>query len=165
MPRKHTISGFSLVEMLVYTALLVLILSVLVNVVFSFTRSYEQLGALRAAEHTGLTAMERMIRDIHTATSVNMSGSVFGTSPGSLSLINGATTTKFYLDNGALKVDVNGLYSGPLSISSTLFSNLTFTLITTANSQAVKIDMTVNGKKGTVTKTKTYHSTALLKKS
>ncbi len=157
--------GYSLVEMIVYVALLSLILLSIINIVFSFGRSYERLGALRTAEHTGLAAMERIVRDIHAATSVDTSLSTLGTSPGVLSLVAGATTTKFYVVNGELRMDVMGSYVGPLSVSSAKLTSLTFKLITTPKTQAVKIDMTVMGTAGQATSSKTFHTTAILKNS
>jgi hypothetical protein len=38
-------------------------------------------------------------------------------------------------------------------------------MITTTETQAVKIDMTVEGKSGATTRTQTYHTTAILKNS
>lgn len=158
-------SGFSLVEMLIYVALLVLILMSVVNIVFSFSKSYEQLVALRVAEHTGLTSMERMIRDIHGGTSVDTAESIFNVSPGALTIVTLATTTKFYVVDGELRVDVNGEYIGPLSSSAAKLSSLVFQLIETDNSQAVRIEMVVEGIQGSVVRSKTYITTAILKNS
>ncbi len=106
-----------------------------------------------------------MIRDIHGAVAVDLPNSTFGGTVGELTLLSGATTTRFYLSNNKLMIDVNGSTVGPLSASDASVTALTFTHITTAESEAVKIDMTIDGTKGSVTKTKTYHSTDILKKS
>lgn len=158
-------SGFSLVEMVVYVTLLTLILLALVNIVFSFTKSYEQLGALRAAENTGMNAMERMVRDIHAASSIDVGDSTLSTSPGVLTLLIGASTTEFYTSNGEIRVKVDGTDIGPLSVSSAKITSLIFRQIATSTAQAVKIDMTVQGTVGSSVKTKTYHATAILKNS
>ncbi len=165
MSTRTTTSGFSLIEMLMYVALLTLILVALVNIVFAFSKSYEQLGALRTAEHTGLTGMERMARDIHWATSVDTGGSTLGSSPGVLSVLIGTSTTKFYVVNGELRVSVDAIDIGPLSVSSAKVTNLVFRLITTTESQAVKIEMTVQGIAGSAVRSKTYRSTIILKNS
>lgn len=161
----NTVRGFSLVEMLIYVSLLVVILAVVINVVFSFTRPYEQLRALRAAEHTGLSSMERMMRDIHNAASVDLAQSNFNVATGTLTVVNASSTTKFYLSDGQLRVDVDGSYVGPLSVSNGKVSSLVFRFSSTTESQAIKIDMTVDGVQGNATKTKKFHSTAILKKS
>lgn len=158
-------SGYSLVELLIYIGILILILLTLIGIVFSFTKSYEQLGALRATDHTGLSVLDRMSRDIHSAASVDTGNSTFGSSSGVLTLNIGTSTTKFYTTGGQVRVDVNGSYIGPLSVASGRVTSLIFKLITTPESQAIKIDMTVLGSVGTSTKSKNYHTTAILKNS
>ncbi len=155
--------GFSLVEMLIYVTLLATILLLVINTVLSFSSSYRQLAALRAAEHSGIDAMERITRDIRQASSADTSIA------GALTLVatsnSVSTTTRFYVQNNVLNVDINGTYYGPLTTSNASVTNITFTLLTNSTSKAVKVDMTVQGISGTVTKTKTYHSTIVLKGS
>lgn len=160
-------SGYSLVEMIIYISILFMILIVVVNTVISYTRSYRTLGALRTVENSAMNAMERMTRDIRGATSIDTANSTLGSSPGVLTIVSTSgtvsTTTKFYVQGGVLKVDVNGTYFGPLTLSNASTTSLTFTRLTSTVSSAVKIDMTIDGTSGPVTKTKTYHSTIILK--
>jgi type II secretory pathway pseudopilin PulG len=158
-------SGFSLVEMVVYIGLVVLVFTLVLNIVFSFSSSYQELGADRAAEQSALLSMERMVRDIHGALDYTAALSVLNTSPGTLVLTTGATTTKFYAQNGKIKVDVNGVYLGPLTASNALTTNLIFRISTSTASTMVKIELTVSGTSGHVTKTKSYYTSAILKKS
>lgn len=158
-------SGFSLVEMIVYVALFALILLSVINIVLSFSRSYQQLASMRMAEHTGVIAMERLARDIHEASSVDTVNSVLGTSFGTLVVANGATSTRFYVSSGELRVSVNGSDIGPLSVSSGKLTSLVFRHIISPVNQAVKIDMTVQGVTGQASTTKTFHSTVILKNS
>ncbi len=158
---KNKKEGYSLLEMLIYLTLLTVIFIVVINTVLSYTGSYRNLAALRAAEHTGIDAMERMTRDIRKAVTANTSIAGQLTLTETTSGIS--TTTRFYVQNNVLKVDINGVYSGPLSVSNSTVSSLTFATATSTNSTIVKIDMTVNGISGPVTKTKLYHSTIILK--
>ena len=161
-----TKSGYSLVEMLIYVAILTIVSILVVNTILSFTRSYRDLEALRVVEHSGIDSMERMTRDIRAATGVDIGNSVFNTSPGVLTIVTTAnsvsTTTKFYLDNGVLKVDINGTLSGPLTLTSASITNLTFRRLVSGISEAVKIDMTIQATVGNTTKVRTYHSTIML---
>ncbi|MDB5259160.1 MAG: hypothetical protein JWO73_368 [Candidatus Taylorbacteria bacterium] len=156
-------AGFTLIEALVYISLLVVIMLLMVNTLLSFNDSYRKLGALRIAEHAGTDAMERMVRDIRAAASIDTANSTLGSTPGVLALTNTGTTTKFYIQSGILKVDVNGAYSGPLTVSGASVTSLTFTQLTSSSTSAVKIDLTVTGTSGSVTKTKQYHSTVIMK--
>ncbi len=153
--------------MLVYVGILSLVSLIVINMLFSYTKTYQTLGALRVAENSGLDSMERMTRDIRGATSVDSSNSTLGTSPGVLTLTSTSggvsTTTKFYVQSGILKVDINGTYSGPLTISNASTTSLTFRLLTNSVSNAVKIDMTVQAAVGSVVKAKNYHSTIILR--
>src|SRR4051812_21674584 len=82
-------SGFSMVETLVYLALLVLILGAVVASITSIARSYRTLKVIKNVETAGVFVMERMTRDIREAQSLDTVNSVFGTSTGKLVL--GAT--------------------------------------------------------------------------
>jgi prepilin-type N-terminal cleavage/methylation domain-containing protein len=158
-----TNKGFSLIEMLIYIVLLTVIFLLIINTMLSFTSSYREIGALRAADHAGIDAMERMTREIRDAASVDSANSSFNTSSGYLTLTKSGTTTKFYVQNNYLQMDINGSYLGPLTGSSTAVTSLIFNLISTTTSSAVKIDLTVQGISGTVIKTKQFHSTIVLR--
>ncbi len=167
MTNKIKKSGFSLIEMVIYVSILSVISIFIVNMLISLTSTYRTVVALRSAENSGILAMERMSRDIRASTSINLGQSTLANSPGVLTLITTSgvisTTTKYYVDQGMLKVDVNGVYLGPLSLFNATVTNLVFRVIDSGVSQAVKVDMTVQGTTGTVTKTKTFHSTVILK--
>jgi len=159
--------GYSLVEMIIYVAILSVISFLVINTTLSFTRGYRDIVALRIVDHSGIDVMERITRDIRLSTQIDDTNSIFNTNPGVLSLIyttgGVSTVTKFYLEGGIVKLDINGVYFGPLTLSSATVSSLVFTKLSGGISNAVKIDMTVSGTVGTVTKTKTYHSTVILR--
>ncbi|MBI4155983.1 MAG: prepilin-type N-terminal cleavage/methylation domain-containing protein [Candidatus Zambryskibacteria bacterium] len=164
---KNKNNGYTLVEMIIYAALLSVISLLAVSTIVSFSKSYRTLVVLRAVDHSAIGAMERMTRDIRGATSLDLSRSVFGAGSGVLTIVtiynSIETTTKFYLDNGAVKIDVNGDYFGPLTLSNVSVTSLTFTKLDSGIGNAVKIDMTVSATVGTASKTKTYHSTVILR--
>ncbi len=161
--------GYTLVEMVIYVGILLLICLVTIYTLFSFVSSYRNVSALRLAENSAIYSMERMTRDIMYATSVDTGNSTLGTSPGVLTIIATSnavsTTTKFYIDNGVLKVDVNGTYIGPLNSRGTEVTNLVFNNLSSGKSSAIKIDLTIQGTAVEVTKDKTYHSTVILRGS
>ncbi len=168
MQIRNKKTGYTLVEMVIYVAIMSIVFLLIVNTVLSFTRSYRDIYALRIVDGSAVDAMERMTREIRGSTSVDTVNSVLGSSPGALTVLASyegvvSTTTKFYLDNGVLKVDVNGVYSGPLSGVGVTVNSLVFTKLDSGVTDAVKIDMTVSGTSGTATKVKKYHTTVLLK--
>lgn len=159
--------GYSLVEAVFYIAILSLFFILIINAIISFTRPYRDIVALRFAETSGLDSMERITREIRAATSVDTGNSTLGSSPGVLTLISTyggvSTTTKFYLDGGVLKLDVNGSYLGPLSSSKTSVTNLVFRKADNSRSSLIKVELTVSATVGTATKTKKYYSSTILK--
>ena len=167
MTNNKLTKGYSLAEMIIYIAILSIVSILVINTVLSFTRGYRDVMALRMIDHSSLDVMERITRDIRSATQIDNVNSVFGTNPGVLMLVstvNGVSTvTKFYLEKGIIKLDINGSYFGPLTLFNTTVNSLVFTKLDSGISNAVKIDMTVSSTAGGVTKTKTYHSTIVLR--
>lgn len=164
---KKNNKGYSLVEMVIYVGILSLITVSITTTLLSFVSSYRDIKALRIVDNSAVDSLERMTRDIRSATIVDDANSTLGSSPGVITIVQGtggnSTTTKFYLQNNIIKVDVNGSYSGPITISNASVSNLTFYKIDNGLSKAVKIDITVSATIGLSTETKTYHSTVILK--
>lgn len=166
---KNKSGGYTLVEMVIYVGILSLISLVTIYTIFSFVSSYRNVTALRLAENSAIYSMERMSRDIMYATNVDSVNSVLGSNPGVLTItsVNNtySTTTKYYLDSGVLKVDINGSYVGPLNSRGTQITSLVFNTVSSGKSTAVKIDMTINATVANVTKEKNYHNTVILRGS
>jgi Tfp pilus assembly protein PilW len=163
-------AGFSLVEMLIYISILAVVLILLVQVVLSFSSNYRELSTLRLVERSATESLERMTRDIRNATTVTIAESTLDAHPGVLTIVatqgTNSTTTKFYTDaSGKVKVDVNGSYIGPLTTSKVTVTDLKFRLLTTTVSKAVKIEITLRGVYGTITQTRSYNATVVLKGS
>lgn len=166
---KKIKSGYSLVEMIIYVTLLTLVSFIVVQTILSFTSSYSDMTLMRKIEHSGLSAMERMTYSIRRAAVVDSINSSFVTSPGVLMLTHNLTTTpvntKFYIDNGILKMDIGGVYYGPLTTSDVFVTNFTVNKFDSSISSAIKIDITIQSTLGNTTKSKTYHSLVVLRGS
>jgi type II secretory pathway pseudopilin PulG len=165
---KRNSQGFMLIEMIVYIAVITVMFLAVTQTVISFSKSYRDLVALRLVDRSAMSVFERMTRDVRNANAVNALSSVFVTSPGVLAVnqtqSGNSTTTRFYTDNGVLKVDVAGGYVGPLTMNSTRVTSLTFKQMT-GTTTAIKVDMTLQATSGAAVRTKTYHTTIILKGS
>lgn len=165
--KNYKKSGYSLVEAVFYISILTLFFIIIINTIISFTKPYREILVLRYTERSGLDSMERMTRDIRGATSVNSGSSTLGSHPGVLTIVSTfggiSTTTRFYIDNGVLKVDVNGTYAGPLTSSKATVTNLVFRQMSNSRSSAVKVDVTISSSIGSTTRTKKYYSTTIIK--
>lgn len=164
---KNKKSGISYIEVIIYASILGVLTLVMISGVLSLSSSYKNLSVMRNVEHTAIDVLERLSRDIRGANLIDTANSTFGTSNGVLTLVSTdgsfSTTTRYYLSDGVANLDVNGVFWGPLSSSYTQITDMTFYQITTTNSNAVRVDLTVEATDSGVTKIKTYHTTVALK--
>lgn len=129
--------GFTLVEMLMYVAIMVIVGSVMVVFIPQVTRKNAYIQAKGDVLDNMTSAMEIMAREIKNSSSVYASTTVFAVSPGQLSLethYNTITTedttfVDFYVDNNRLYVKreeqaAELLVSDKIKITSLIFTNL-----------------------------------------
>lgn len=168
--KKYTLNrrGFSIVEMLIYVFILSLMLVVIINTIGGLTASQRKIKATRAVELSSITTLERIVREIRNAVSVDVLNTSFGTNPGSLSLNStdsdgNARTVKFVVDSGKLRVIENGVDQGPLVQSGVTINNLVFTSSSTPNSTAIKINMTISSGTSTAFRSEQFYGTAVLR--
>jgi prepilin-type N-terminal cleavage/methylation domain-containing protein len=165
--RHRSRHGFSLIEMLIYIAVLSVIFIVVVNTVLSFTGSYRKFTAERLLDRSATDALERLTRDIRGATTIDVLNSTFGNATDTLTLISTSgsisTTTKFYISSNNLRVNINGTYFGPLTVSNVSVTTFTLKKLSSTNSTAIKIDLTVQATNGALVINKNYHSTVVIK--
>lgn len=146
---KSVTRGFTLVETLVYMAILVVLLSAIVNAVLVLTTHYRAVRNTREMEDSVIAAFDRMTRDIRDADGFIASATILNVANGSLSLLEQdlssgqSTTTDYYVENSRLYVRENGVVLGPLTKSSIKTTSLIFRRIDTANSNAFKIEMSM----------------------
>lgn len=162
--------GVSLVEILIYIAIMTMFLILIVNAVQSFARVYRSMHSAQNVELSAETALERLTRETRDATGVDSGQSTLGSSPGILFLnttddAGVATTVKFFLADQSLHVSVNGIDQGPLTASTVRVTNLVFRLITTTKSKAVKMELTLESGSGSDYRSKLFYSTVVLRGS
>lgn len=161
--RQNKRSGFSLIESIIYLAILSTMVVVVVNVLLITAKSYGNLKTSRNINNSVITSFERMTRDIKSADDIVVVESVFDTHPGKLTIQSGATTTEFYLSNGILRVKENTVDTGPLTQQESSIDNLVFKLLDNGTSKAVRIEMTMSIIYKNITKTKKFYTTAVLR--
>lgn len=157
--------GYSLVEMVIYIALLAILMIVVVHAVLSIITSYRNIKAVRDLESTAILSMDRMTRTIRNGTRIDMANSTFGANPGILTIDTGTTTDKFYVSGGELQLDENGAYLGRLSLGDTTIKNLIFRLISTSTSEAVKIELEITSGTGSFSQDFKFYDTAIVRGS
>lgn len=168
-PKKHT-SGFSLIEVVLYISLFSVISALTMNALFTTMKAFTNLRISRDINDSSVKIMERMTRDIKSATSVDLAYSTFNANPGRLTLstVNASgtpMTIEYYIPMGqnALHVKENGVDRGSLLSSQTSISGVVFDYINTNRSIGIKIDLHVTASRGQVTDTDHFYNTVILR--
>ena len=155
--------GYTLIEALVYIALIVLITVVLIQTLVFLTQGFRQAKGLRVVRLSAETALERIVREIRFADGVTVVGSIFDTHPGTLVLssIDPITETPQTItitaSGSALAIQKDAGTPALLTPTTVTVENIVFRYITTPLSEAVKIELRINGEN--------FYSTALLRRS
>lgn len=163
------IDGFTLVELIIYMAGLLVLGSVLIVMVIQFYSLYKEIVALPRADRTGLLLIDRITKEIRSADQIDLLGSQFNTTNGILdfdSVTNGVTTAKkFYVENGIAKYQENS--DTPIKLSSKDFvvSNFNFASVNTTVSEAVRFNLELQFQTRNGTTTKSYTGFAILRES
>jgi len=140
--------GFTLVETLVYSALVVLLLFLIIESAFLVVNSYKTSRSYLDVNGTAVAAFSVLSRDIRRANIVDEINSTLGASSGRLVLLlkndDGThDTATFYLEDEKMKLSRNGVYIGELTQGNVAVTNLTFRLFSVASSTAIRTEMTL----------------------
>lgn len=162
--------GVSLIEMLVYTGILILIATAVSSTILALSRVYRSIAAEQRVEEAAMVALERMVRETRRADSIDEAQSIFDTSSGQLTIhtTDGDSTPlsmQFFLTGGGIHIKEGDVDIGPLTPASTRTTKLLFRSITTPQSKAVKIEMTVESGTSTSYRSKSFYGTAILRGS
>ncbi len=165
---RSTIKGFTIVEMLIYIAILVLILAVIMSVVISMVRSGRIINALRNIETSAIMSTERLARELRQAESVNVGSSIFGSDPGKLVLegvdsLGNPRTVAFHLSSGTLMLSENGVDTGALSQSNARVSSLIFYPFSSPDATGIRTEITIESGTSTHYRSEKFYSSTILR--
>lgn len=166
--------GFTMVEMIIYMAFFAMLAILSTNAIILVMKSFYTLRVTQSISQSATTAMERMSREVRNAYDIDTVNSTLTTSPGRLTLltkddVGALTTVEFYVTAGnQINMKVGGVEKGALMTKTVTTTNLVFRSISTTNSKAIKIEMTLRDSRDTrlgVTKTVKYYDTIVLRGS
>ena len=161
MIKKNT-KGFSLIEMIVYVSILSVVFVIVVNTLLIVSRSYSSIKVSLDINNSATVSMERMIREIRKARSIDLIQSTLNSHPGRL-VLNTIDeeglplVVDFYLGNDTLKLKEGGVFSGDLTDGVNV-TNLVFRRISNGTSEAIKIEMELSNED----KNKVFYNTIVL---
>ncbi len=158
-----TNKGYSLLETVVYVAILAIIFVAVFDMLAVMSKSFGRVRANNEVRLAGTAAMERMAREIRTASSSNVPSSVFNAHPGYLVLnttddASVAKTVEFYFNSTtkSVNIDDNGNDKGALHGGGGQVTNLVFRTASSTKGQMIKIEMTIQSKKESAVSIKFY---------
>jgi type II secretory pathway pseudopilin PulG len=163
--------GFTVIELVVYMAILATVSIVVVGSIIMLARSFGKIKVSRALNETAKNSIERMVGEIRYANGMDVAGSIFGSSPGKIKLnttdrTSGvATTTEIYLSGTVLNIKEGSGVAQALTPSGVSVSSLIFRNLTTATSSAVKMEIVFNASSGRFQKTENFYDTIILRQS
>ena len=162
MPSFKNNRGFSFIEAVIYVSLLAAMAVLVVGSILSIYRIFIKTKVERSLNINADVALESMIREIRLATSTTISGSAFGSHPGSLRL----NAKKFSLSGTILELsDSEGApqsLTGDARITNLVFYPVT---ATSTNVKMIKIEMTLESGSGKFLISKNYNGAAVLRGS
>ena len=156
-------AGFSLIESLIYIAIIAVMAVLVVNVLLMTTKSYNSLKISRDINNSALTTLERITREIKTASDIDIAQSTFYVHPGKLTVSTSSAITEFYLGNNILKIRENSVDMGSLIQQGSSVDNLVFRMLDNGTTKGIRIEMTISNTRGNLTKTKKFYSFAVLR--
>lgn len=157
--------GFTLIEVLVYIAVLILAVLVMVSLFLSLSTVLSRNQVERELSQTAQVTLEKMVRDIRAAATADTTVANQLT----LQTIGGATTTQFALSGNSVVMNLNGTNLGTLTSNTVSVDDLVFTKYETLGAELetilVRVALTLSVSTKAASTTQTYYTSAVLRGS
>ena len=168
LKNKRHRKGFTLIEVLLYVGLFTMLSVMSMGALFQTIKAFNDLRISRDINDSSVKIMERLTRDIKSATSVDIANSTFGSSPGRLTLstVNAsgtAMTVEYFVTGSSLHIKENGVDVGSLMSSKTLLDALVFYYINTGATVGIKTELHLSSSRGVVTDIDHFYDTCILR--
>ncbi|RJQ30798.1 hypothetical protein C4572_03485 [Candidatus Parcubacteria bacterium] len=159
-------AGSTLLETVIYSAILALVAALTAQSFLAMSKTYASIRATRAVNISTVSAMERIIREIRLADTIDEAGSILSNDTGKLRIIAGASSTEFSLIGSDVYISENGGSFDPLTSSSSEILLMRFDKITASGtSKALRVTMETRAKVGHIQKQEKFYNTAVLRGS
>lgn len=151
--------GFTLIEMLVYIALLLLITSALIMTFLSLDDTLVRNQTERTLTQEASVTLEHLLHHIRRA------DYVIDASGNSLELYSVYGTTRYYLSGGIIMVEDASGHTGSLTTDSVSVRELEFTHFIGDNTDLVRVEMKLSAETKAASSTRAYFGSAVLRGS
>jgi type II secretory pathway pseudopilin PulG len=154
-------SGYSVLELIFYMAIFAVLSVALINSLLTMTRSFRETSTYGELVQSG-SIMERIAREVRSATSINtISGSDLKLN--TLDSAGSAKTVEFLLAGSNIELLENNALTGNLNSTTISITALSFTRITTAEGEAVKILLTLRSNNDPAAHVYDFYDTVVLR--
>ncbi len=142
--------GFSLLETVIYIALMTIILASLIFLIDQASHTYSMLKSNRGIERSAINVMNKISEIASVSTKIEMADTVFEDNSGSIAMIEfnnegtESTTTKFYLESGRVVMAQNGSVLGPITLAESNVTKLMFKNMSTSTINGFKVELSID---------------------
>jgi len=162
-------AGFSIIELLIYMAVLVFMIFVVFSTISTTRNAYRTVKATRIMHASALSLFDRMGNEIRSAYDINLANSSLANGSGSLALTKdvggGIAETKFYIDNGVIMVSTDAVSEGSLTSSEMTINSLRFDVYSGTLSKFVSVVFNASVAIGDYTYNKEFQNSYVLRGS
>ncbi|MBI5787157.1 MAG: hypothetical protein HY446_01245 [Candidatus Niyogibacteria bacterium] len=164
--------GSSLIETLLYSAILIVLSVAAINTLLAMTSVFSQARALRQVGLNAETSLERLTREARLASGINEASSVFSATSSRLVLDTVRSSTdptqvlkQFYVSGGRLALQENSDPAEFLTSNKVVVGSFWVDEITALNSEAVKIILELETAPGRNQASQTFYQSVILRGS
>jgi type II secretory pathway pseudopilin PulG len=145
--QKSKVKGFTLLEFILYFALISLVMTAIIGFSLDFVRSRNKALIVAQVEQETRFGLMRILRAVRQATRLNVGSSTFDSATGTLSVDQSATSTTptvFDVSSGTLRIKEGSGSATPLTSPDVEVTKLRFSKDNLGgNNNAVTVELTV----------------------
>ena len=141
--------GYTLLETVVYVAIFIVVLVAVFDMLIMLSKSFTRVRAYNEVRVSGMNTIERMAREIRTASSRDSSSTADDLLVHTTDDVGTAKIVELYWDSVTKNMNIidDGVDKGALNGSSTEITSLVFRNASSTKGDVIKIEMTARSKK------------------
>jgi Tfp pilus assembly protein PilW len=158
--------GFTIVELLIYLAILMIVSIASVSFLISLDEFIDQYKIETALFRSGTNVLEQIVVELRRSNQLDVVNTVINDpAAGQLSIRNGATTTEFAKVGNQLQLTVNGVNQGSLTNETVIVTGFTVYQYSAGEGTLIRVRLELSGTTGTVTKDIDLYGGAIIRGS